>query len=325
MSALNRNIGAIAQRHVDKLLRRVPTGADGVARVGARQIYILPTKAGMTYGAVMIVMLLGSLNYQNNLGLLFTFFLIAVGLIVMHHAWLNLLGVVVQVRGGPAVFAGERAAFEVSLRAGARRSRHDIHVRKDQDGPHPVDIPAGDQRMVKLAVTASQRGLLRLESLMLETRHPMHLFRAWCYVRVDAATLIYPMPATRAPEPGHDTGDDRRPQRAQGDGAEDYIGSRSYRHGDSPRHIDWKAFARERGLLVKEYGGEQGQEVWIDWSRFQGVDPETRLGLMTRQVLDASDAEVRFGLRLPDGTEQPALGGAHGQRCLTRLALFEHG
>ncbi len=325
MSASLRTLKATLRRRFDALLRRVPTGTDGIARVGTRQIYILPTRAGMTYGAVMMVMLLGSLNYQNNLGLLFTFFLIAVGLIAMHHAWLNLLRMTLQVRGGPAVFAGESAAFEVSLRAEGRRLRHDIHVRKDQDGPPPVCVPAGDQRLVKLAVPAQRRGLLRLESLILETRHPMHLFRAWCHVSVDAATLVYPMPAARAPEPSHDAGDDRRPKRSSGAGAEDYIGLRAYRHGDSPRHIDWKAFARERGLLVKEYGGEQGQEVWIDWSRLHGTDPETRLALMTRQVLDASDAGVRFGLRLPDGAEQPALGTTHAQRCLTRLALFEYG
>nr|WP_242482253.1 DUF58 domain-containing protein [Thiocystis violacea] len=304
------------------MLRRVPMGPDGVARVGARQIYILPTAAGMTYGAVMLVMLLGSLNYQNNLGLLFTFFLASVGVIAMHHAWLNLLGLAVQARGGPAVFAGETATFEVTLRAEGRRMRHDIHVRKAQDTPPPLFVPANDQGSLGLAVPALRRGLLRLGSITLETRHPMRLFRAWCYVDAAATTLVYPAPAAHAPEPSPDAGDNRRPHKHSGEGAEDYLGSRRYRPGDSPKHIDWKAFARERGLLVKEFGGEQGQEVWIDWSGLRATDTETRLSLMSRQILDASEAGLRFGLRLPDGTEPLAQGAAHAQRCLTRLALF---
>ena len=315
-------IAARSRQSFSNLLRRVPTGADGVARVGARQIYILPTRTGLTFGAVLMVMLLGSLNYQNNLGLLFTFFLAAVGLIAMHHAWFNLLGLAVQVRGGPPVFAGETAAFEVTLRAEGQRPRHDIQLRKEQDAPPPVHVPAGDQRLVSLGLPATRRGRLRITDVMIETRHPMQLFRAWCYVATDAATLVYPQPARQAPEPGQDAGDARRPHRLKNEGAEDYVGSRGYRYGDSPRHIDWKAYARERGLFVKQYGGDQGQEVWIDWARLSAPDPEIRLGLLTRQVLDADAGNVRFGLRLPGAVEGLAQGQAHTQRCLTRLALF---
>ena len=159
---------------------------------------------------------------------------------------------------------------------------------------------------------------------MLETRHPMQLFRAWCYVATDAATLVYPRPAAHAPAPAFDAGDSLRPHQARGEGAEDYLGSRGYRPGDPMRRIDWKAYARERGLSVKQFGGDQGQEVWIDWRQIEAPDPEVRLSLMTRQVLDASEARVRFGLRLPGAVEELAEGSAHRERCLGRLALFRH-
>ncbi|NEX21353.1 DUF58 domain-containing protein [Thiorhodococcus mannitoliphagus] len=321
-------VGAIrgrVRRHFQKMLRRAPLGPDGVARIGARQIYILPTAAGMTYGAVMMVMLLGSLNYQNNLGLLFTFFLASVGIIAMHHAWLNLLGLAVQVRGGPAVFSGETATFAITVHAEGRRARYDIQTRKDRKTTAPLPIPAGDQASITLGIPTARRGLLQLDRLTLATRHPMGLFHAWCYVETDASTLVYPAPAAQAPDPGYDSGDARRPHKDRGDGMEDYLGSRGYRPGDSPRHVDWKAYARERGLLVKEFGGDEGQDVWIDWSTLRSGDTETRLSLLTRQVLDATEAGLRFGLRLPDGLEPLARGAAHAQRCLTRLALFQHG
>jgi uncharacterized protein (DUF58 family) len=313
-----------AHRYFDSLLRRVPPGPDGVARVGGRQIYIVPTRAGFMYGAVMLVMLLGSLNYQNNLGLLLTFFLASVGLVAMHHAWFNLLGLAVQARGGSPVFAGERARFEVAVRAEGGRPRHDIRLRKNGETPTPVHVGAGDQTLVALAVPTERRGWHRLTDVMVETRHPMGLFRAWTYVATEAKTLVFPTPAPQAPEPGHDAGDSARPHRTRHEGAEDYLGSRGYRPGDSIRHIDWKAYARERGLVVKQYGGEQGQEVWIDWARLNAPDPEIRLGLLTRQVLDVSASPTRFGLRLPGAVEGLSQGTAHTERCLTRLALFGH-
>lgn len=316
------------EKLLKNLLRRVPTGPDGVARVGARQIYILPTRTGLMFGSVLTLMLLGSLNYQNNLGLLFTFFLTSVGLVAMHHAWFNLLGLAVQARGGPPVFAGETAIFEMTLRAEGRRARHDIVVRKGPETAAPAHIPGGDQRRVSLGLPAARRGLLRIVDLTVETRHPMQLFRAWCSIASDATVLVYPSPARHAPDPGHDAGEARRTDLGGGEGADDYIGSRNYRHGDSPRHIDWKAFARERGLVVKQFGGDQGQEVWIDWSQpgltSVASDPEVRLGLLTRQVLDVGEGNVRFGLRLPGVVEGLSQGAAHVQRCLTQLALFDH-
>ncbi|MFD2111138.1 DUF58 domain-containing protein [Thiorhodococcus fuscus] len=310
------------RRVFEGLLRRVPSGPDGVARVRARQIYILPTATGMLFGAVLMLMLIGSLNYQNNLGLLFTFFLASVGIVAMHHAWFNLLGLAIQVRGGTAVFAGETAQFEVALRSERPRPRYDIRVLKDGQGPDPHYVPPGDQRSVHLGIATERRGPLRLVDLKVETHHPMGLFRAWCLIASDASTLVYPKPATQAPPPASDAGDDRRPHRHRGEGAEDYQGSRGYRPGDSPRHIDWKAFARERGLTVKVFGGDQGQELWLDWSHLDAPDPEVRLSLLARQVLDASTARIRFGLRLPGAVEGLDQGAAHTQRCLTRLALF---
>jgi hypothetical protein len=88
-------------------VRVCPLSPGGQARVLPRAIYILPTGAGLVFGGILILMLVGSLNYQNNLGLLFTFLATAIVLVSMHHAWFNLLGLAVTARAGPPVFAGD--------------------------------------------------------------------------------------------------------------------------------------------------------------------------------------------------------------------------
>ncbi|NCA69275.1 MAG: DUF58 domain-containing protein [Sphingobacteriia bacterium] len=304
------------------LFRRVAHGPDGLARVGPRQIYILPTKQGLRFGAVLLVMLLGSLNYQNNLGLLVTFFLASVALVAMHHTWLNLLGLLVRARGGPPVFVGEDATFEIILGTDGRRAREDIAVMDQAGRRHAARVPGGDQARVRISAAAARRGLQRLSEVTLETRHPLHLFRAWCYVSCTATTLVYPAPAAHAPEPSAAPGEGQSSRRQAHMGTDDYLGPRLYRPGDSPRQVDWKAYARERGLVVKQFGADQGREVWIDWDQVSAADPETRISLLTRQLLDAAEAGLRFGLRLPGGTEGLGRGEDHLQRCLTRLALL---
>lgn len=307
------------------MLRRVPCGADGVARVGRRQVYILPTRAGVLFGSVVLVMLLGSLNYQNNLGLLFGFFLAAVGLVAMHHCWANLLGLEVQARAGPPVFAGAPAPFEVTLRNTRGRPRYDLRIATGIGDVAPRHIPGGDQRTLVIQAPTRRRGMLPLPEVEIETRHPMGLFRAWCIAHTRASALVFPAPARHAPPPAVAAGDTRKPRGESGEGADDYLGPREYRAGDSMRHLDWKVLARERGLVVKQFGGDRGQEVWIDWGALSAGDPEVRIALLTRQTMDAAEADQRFGLRLP-GVEEPlGHGEAHLRRCLTRLALYQHG
>lgn len=315
-----------AGRWLQGLFRRAPIGADGLARIGARQIYILPTPTGLFYGFVVFLMLLGSLNYQNNLGLLFTFFLASVGLVAMHHCWFNLLGLAVQARPGPPVFAGDAARFELILRNERKGQRYDLWARNGLEPAGPVTLAAQDQQLLGLLRPSERRGHLQLTEVRVETRHPMGLFRAWCHVSCQAMVLVYPRPAPEAPSPQTGGGDQaQRHFAAAGEGTDDFLGPREYRLGDSPRHLDWKALARERGLVVKQFGGDLGQDVWIDWDGLRAPDPERRISLLTRQVLDAAEAGLRFGLRLPGRAVPLGRGETQAQRCLTELALYDHG
>lgn len=306
--------------------RSSPYGADGRAQVRGRLIYILPTGTGLLFSGVVLVMLLGSLNYQNNLGLLLTFLTASVGLVAMHHTWFNLLGLLVTARGGAPVFAGEEARFAVDVAEPGVRRRWDLRVRIGSGRSDAADMETGEEgRTIQIGRDTETRGTRRLGRLTLETRYPLGLFRAWCYVENPAEVVVYPRPARRSPLPvltptyRHSATGDR------GVGADDFLGLRGYRPGDSPRQVDWKAFGRGRGLVVKQFGGDRADQVWLDWDHLPALDVETRLGMLCRQVLDASQAGQTFGLRLPGRLIPMGQGDTHKHRCLEALAGFGHG
>ena len=103
-------------------------------------------------------------------------------------------------------------------------------------------------------------------------------------------------------------------------GDEDLSGLRAYQAGDSSRRIDWKASARGQGLLTREFHGMADSTLWLDWSQTTG-DPELRLSQLTRWLLDARDAGLAYGLRLPQQEIAIGQGAAHERRCLAALAL----
>src|SRR5215471_6398170 len=57
-----------------------------------RRLYILPTRGGLAYTALLFLMLLAGLNYANSLALFFTFLLTGFALVVMQQCHRNLLG-----------------------------------------------------------------------------------------------------------------------------------------------------------------------------------------------------------------------------------------
>ena len=86
--------------------------------------------------------------------------------------------------------------------------------------------------------------------------------------------------------------------------------------------MNWKALARERGLLTKQFGGDRANELMLSWDILAGLDTEARLSRLARWVLEAELAGLRYGLVLPDQVITPLQGEVHRHACLKALAMF---
>ena len=294
----------------------------GAITLGQRRVYIVPTRLGWLYGATLGILLIGSVNYALQLGFALTFLLAGLGLVGMVHTTRNLARLTVSAGRAEPVFAGEAAQFRLLLDNRARYDRPAILVRHQASGAQVVlDLAPGAVGEAVLPVPAARRGWLPLTRVMLETRFPLGLFRAWSYVEPEARCLVYPRPE-RAPLPAPAPDDEAGAARAQAHGNDDFSGLRAYQLQDSPRHVAWKAVARSDDMLTKQFTGAAGIELWLDWERLPaGLDAEQRLSRLAGWVLAAEQAGARYGLRLPARALAPDRGDAHRAACLQALAL----
>ena len=296
----------------------------GTVVLGHRRVYIVPTRLGWMYGAALLVLLVGSINYAISLGFALTFLLAGVGLSAMVHTARNLARMSVSVGRVEPVYAGEAAQFRIYLDGGVSFERPAILARHLASGAQLVtDVPPDTAAEVVLAVPAARRGWLPLGRVMLETRFPLGLFRAWSYVEPDARCLIYPRPE-RSEMPPASAGSSAGAARAQAQGSDDFAGLRGYQLSDSPRHVAWKAVARSDDMLTKQFSGDVAAELWLDWQLLPAAAGlEQRLSRLAGWVLSADRAGARYGLRLPGVTLAPQRGDAHRAACLQVLALYE--
>ncbi|MGH8621712.1 MAG: DUF58 domain-containing protein [Burkholderiales bacterium] len=288
-----------------------------------RRIFILPTRQGLVFAMVLLVMLAGSINYSLGLGFVLTFLLGALGVNAMIHTFRNLANLRITAGRAQPVFAGDTAFFTIHLENRGDTDRHAIGLAHDRSEASFVDVMARSTEPATAAVSAPRRGVLRPGRLTLFSRFPLGLFYAWAYVDLGLRCIVYPRPAPSGlpmPRAASSTGAGTE----RGQGQEDFSGMRQYHRGDSPRHIAWKVAARDQGLLTKQFTGRAETELWLDWAQLppqMGV--EERLSHLARWVLDAHAAGLTYGLRMPGTSVELAAGEAQRERCLETLALFE--
>lgn len=296
--------------------------ATGGVHLNHRRVFILPTAAGMLFALTLTVMLLGAINYDNSLAHALTFLIGSLMLIAIVHTYRNLAGVKVNAAPAEPVFAGEIARFPLTLDNRGGRARQALALQRRGGPAHQVDLDAGRLQSLELQVPATQRGLMTLGRTRITSTFPVGLFRAWSYFHAPQQCIVYPRPDGHLPLPlpsPHHAED----QTGQLGGAEDFVGFRSYRPGDSIRSIAWKAVARGQEILVKRFSGSGSHQLALHWNDTRVLaDTEARLGQLCRWVLDAERYGLRYSLTLP-GLEIPLDGGPdHRHRCLEALAVF---
>lgn len=286
-----------------------------------RRVYILPSRVGGAYLLALLLMLVAAINYQNSLAYGLTFLLGSLFFVAILHTWRNLAGLVLQAAGTAPVHAGESARARVRLQAGARGHRA-IRLGLAGSPLQTVDVARGEVAELSLDVLTRQRGWLQVGRLRVESRYPLGLLVAWSWVRLDLAILVYPAPAEPLLHERLPTGGSGEPGRDPvRPGTDDYRGPRDWQRGDSLRRLDWRAYSRGRGLLVKDFAEADGSEPLLDFSALGG-DTEHRLSVLCQRVLALSQEERTFALQLPDQRLGPACGPLHRDRCLRALALF---
>lgn len=320
MSAAGRIRSLVANSARDWAWRR--QGPDSSPVTLARQrIYILPTGQGLVFALLLLGMLLGAMNYNNNLGFGVTFLLAGLALVSMYHCHANLQGLEIATGHCEPVFAGQQAHPAVRLQNSGAGSRYGLALLLNGQQQTLQDLDPGATCDGIFTIDAPRRGRIVIDRFSVASRFPFGLFRTWAWLHMPLECIVYPRPAENAPPPPISYTDTGGAQQ-DGPGDDDFAGLRDYRAGDSPRHIAWKAFARRQELLVRQFAGTRVIKHVFALEDVPATGLEHRLAILCRWILDAHAAGEAFGIRLPGVQESPAVGASHLHRCLRHLALF---
>jgi len=287
-----------------------------------RNVYIMPTRAGLMLGVTLLVLLVAAINYQLNLGYLLTFLLAGSALVGMHVGHGTLRGLTLNLTAPEAIHLGSKAVLSIHLHNARRRTRYGIGLAVLGERQWAwTDVAGQASATVQLAFSPKRRGRHRLPTLTAETRFPLGTFRVWTLWRPAAQVLVYPAPEVPAPAlpegQAHEGSAHASVASVQGE----FDGLRAYRRGDALKTIVWKKAAKTGELVSRDSQTLQQQTLWLDQQHTGLGQPEAQLSRLCAWVLQAEQLGLIYGLRLQTQEIAPASGLAHQQRCLQALAL----
>ncbi|MGH8426962.1 MAG: DUF58 domain-containing protein [Gammaproteobacteria bacterium] len=284
-------------------------------------MFILPTRFGWLAAGTTLLLLLLALNYQNAPIFVLGFLFAALGAVAMVATHRHLRGLELGAAVTTPVFAGEPIVVWIPVANPSRRTRRALAGFVGTRAGAALDLAANAQTRLEIVLPARDRGRHYLRDFGLASTEPFGTFRAWSRLGGMLEVIVYPRPAAHAPPPPGEGGGANGLW--TGDQPEDFIGLARYRPGDRPSQIAWRAYARGGEIERKDFGGRGGTVAWFDFDSAPGTEPEARLSILTRWVLEAErGANPAYGLRLPGYERPPARGVAHRAACLRALAIY---
>ena len=274
------------------------------------------------YGAGIFVSLIGGAIYNNNLAFILCFFLVALFLIGMVQTHSNMKKIKIeklslflspsQGRGYGVIWIkseNSEGHSQLRIRANNRDDKIDTIIQKIYPKslfPHYFNFQTGDW------------GNKQIKKIKISTRYPFGFFYVWRNFKCLIEYQIYPRPE------GNHTLDSFQAEgidqglyyQRKGD---DFSEHRKYRDGESQKHIDWKAYARGRPLLVKKFEEGQKQTFLIDYAQTKGSQ-DVRARQVSQWIHQFEKNQSLYAFKLGDKKVSIGTGEKHKVACLKLLS-----
>lgn len=331
-----------------------------------RRQRILPTISGTLLIALSLGVGMAAYNSANNILFITLSLLLSCLILSGVLSWLNLRGVAWRLELAPPLRAGHEAVAGLGLRN--RKSFlptyglwFELAARPVEDGPPPgpestvtgkgIDFramwaqaalaetrgqlylrerldPRGEARL-DWRFKPAKRGRLRLELASIGSQFPFGFLRKLLATELAEEAVVWPAPVAyrRLAEAGaRRTAGGQRTARA-GSGL-DLLALRRYAPGDSHRLIHWKASARSRSLLVRQFAAEstEGFSIWLRTEAASWPRPEQFELLVSFSATLAEDlfrAGQLLAVAIDDEPPVPVRRVADLEAFLDRLAVVQ--
>ncbi|MBX7223449.1 MAG: DUF58 domain-containing protein [Blastocatellia bacterium] len=280
---------------------------------------------------ILLVVGIAAVNTGNNL--LYLIFSILVGLIltsgVVSHN--SLRDIDVGLRFPDHIYAKQEVHLDITVtnhkhlvpsfslmvgveiatrkgKTGFRAKMRELFGLLDKHGlsqlAHFIVVPRRQRLRQTIPYAFQQRGRYVIKGFVVSTKFPFGFVQKTRHIEAHGELIVYPeIESRRDILDGLSTLTGNLEHLFKGTGAELYA-IRQYQTGDNLRHIDWKATAKTRRTMVKEFTREDERRVTIFFDTMAPAQPSPEFN---RQFEQAVSRAATIAFRLVDSNIQVRL------------------
>ena len=161
--------------------------------------------------------------------------------------------------------------------------------------------------------------------ITIESFYPIGVFRCWTHIRFRNQILVYPSPLSNdLILKNKSTGEEESLSLEVVSGINDFEALKNYEEGESLNRVAWKLVAKGGDMMTKQFSDSYSSTIWIDLSYYYSDNLETALSKMTWLVIELTQRQINFGLKLEEIEISPDTGNNHMEICLRTLATFKN-
>ena len=273
-----------------------------------KNLWIVPTSSGVWLLFFWFILLLASVNYQNNLGFIMVFVIAVVGVLSILMSFFNLKQRTFQLQREQWLFANQRSQLEIYSKAPKKTYRMGWSIAGEQGL-----CPTLEDEALKLPFTPKARGKQRLPHIELGSLFPFGWLHARLRWQIEESVLVFPEPIIGPKQQAFTESE-------IGGGQPEPHYPREYTPGDPLKNIQWKRAHPHKPLSVLSTSTQDSEEL-LSYKAYPGVPFETMLSYLTAAVLAHHQGHEAFALELPSITLGPDQGLDFTRECLHALAI----
>ena len=289
-------------------------------RLGLGNLYILPSRFGWQWLAVLLMLQLVGIQLQSNGPILLSFLMLAVFLLALHLTHFNLQGLEFSCEQPAPGFAATTLTYPLRLQVPSLCEGLRLGWSGQALG-QPHTLAAGVHHLA-VPWTPRRRGLHTPGLLHLQTSAPLGLFVCWSRWQPSLQQLVFP--ARRAGPVRELSLEDGLAAATPYSGAP--LGLEGAEWHDltphRPEHghgrLAWKRLAQGRGRFTKRFGDPQGGQALL--APEPSLPRERALEHLSERIWRLHGQGASFGLVLGEQRIPPDRGSEQRDRCLTALA-----
>lgn len=271
-----------------------------------------------------------AIGFNNNLLYFFVFFLISMALSGMWLTHKNVDRFQVSEISANTLFANEENQLQVHYKnLNSKSFIWDIEIsidkKKNKSGTYKIDevISGKMSRRTYIDWMPARRGLKKSPRLVIQSKFPFGMLRAWKYYEQMTEFIVYPEKKGQKNIPreiSHQHQDEIDPIQ---DNRGLFRDHREFQKTDSPNKIDWKASLKHQKHFVKNYESGDEKKILIDWNMTnQIVDFEDKVSQLALWVDTSHKNNDFYSLKISQHQTVYANDGIHYKNCMEKLALL---